>query len=154
MASNGPLYLPIRTGDAEPVDEDRVEPSTTVPSSSDSSNVEGEIQDDQPQPLRRTSTTRSVREREFQPIAAGDRDELYRIASNFASGSLTRTSTKASGLERRDTLYNVNIGDPVLDPSSPEFDPYKWSRMCVQIPFFYDYHSGLEEDKIVRDRER
>lgn len=136
MASNEPLYLPIRAGEAEPVDEDGAKPSTTAPSSSDSSNIEEEIQD-HPQPLQRMTTSNSAREREFQPIAVGDRDELHRIASNFASGSLTRTSTKASGIERRDTLHNVNIGDPVLDPSSPEFDPYKWSRMYVQISFCF-----------------
>ena len=133
MAANEPEYLPIRTGAPHPVDEDRVETEASNIPSSVSSTVE-----DQPQPLLRTSTGRSVREREFQPIAVGDRDELHRIASNFAGagGSLTRTSTKASALERKDTLYNVNIGDPVLDPSSPEFDPYKWSRMYVQNPFF------------------
>ena len=133
MASNEPEFLPIRTGASDPVDEDRVETDASNIPSSGSSNVEG-----QPEPLlRRTTTTRSVREREFQPIAAGDRDELHRIASNFATagGSLTRTSTRGSALERKDTLYNVNIGDPVLDPSSPEFDPYKWSRMYVQNPF-------------------
>lgn len=140
-ANNGPLYLPIRTGSSEAGDEGRVEPAN-IPSSV-SSNVEDkdlELEQDAPQPqlLRRTTTSRSAREREFHPIAAGDRDELHKIASNFAGagGSMTRTSTKGSALERRDTLYNVNIGDPVLDPKSPEFDPYKWSRMYVTLSLF------------------
>jgi ATP-binding cassette, subfamily G (WHITE), member 2, PDR len=130
MATDGeqPEYLPIRTGpsNVEPADSDRVEGSNL--GSSDGSTNVGE----QPQ-LTRTSTSRSARERTFEPIAAGDRDELYKIASNFTGGPVHRTSTAGSALERRDTLYGVNIGDPVLDPRSPEFDPYKWSRMYVQF---------------------
>lgn len=133
MASNEPEYLPIRTGATEAVDDDLVE-APHAPSSDISSAT------DEPQ-LMRIMTSRSAREKretEFQPIAAGDRDELYRIASSFtgAGTAVTRTSTRASGLERRDTLYGVNIGDPVLDPRSSEFDPYKWSRMYVQFPSY------------------
>jgi hypothetical protein len=82
--------------------------------------------------MRRTQTGRSAREtRQFEPIRTGDAEELTRIASSFegAGGSITRTSTARSGLQRRDTLAGVNLGDPVLDPKSPEFDPYKWARM-------------------------
>lgn len=138
MASDEPEYLPIRTGAADPVDDDRVESSNPP---SDITNVE-----EQPQ-LARTPTTRSVREREFQPISAGDRDELQRIASSFAGagGSLTRTSTTASALERKDTLYGVDIGDPVLDPKSPEFNPYKWFRMYVQFLLFGVGCCGIDE---------
>ena len=126
MASDEPEYLPIRTGAAESVDD----PVQGGPSSEISKD---DIEEDPSPHLTRTSTSRSMREREFQPIAVGDRAELHRIASTFAGagGSLTRTSTRASGLERKDTLYNVNIGDPVLDPANPEFDPYKWTRMYV-----------------------
>jgi ATP-binding cassette subfamily G (WHITE) protein 2 (PDR) len=77
-------------------------------------------------------TSRSARERrQFEPIRSGDREELHRIASEFGgSVSLQRTATvQSSRLERKDTLYGVQFGDPVLDPSSPEFDVYKWSRM-------------------------
>lgn len=79
--------------------------------------------------IRRSTTSESVEQhREFEPIAAGDRAALHRLASNLHP-NLTRTSTKGGELQRKDTLYNVNIGDPVLDPSSDQFDPYKWSRM-------------------------
>lgn len=85
--------------------------------------------------LERTETnrtSRSARERrQFEPIRSGDREELRRIASEFSgSVSLQRTATvQSSRLEREDTLYGIQLGDPVLDPSSPEFDVYKWSRM-------------------------
>lgn len=86
------------------------------------------------QNLERSETGRSARERRvFQPINTGDRAELRRLASSFdGSGNLSKQQsnlTTASALERKDTLYNVNIGDKVLDPASPEFDPYKWARM-------------------------
>lgn len=84
--------------------------------------------------LERIETTKSTRERhQFEPVTTRDRDELQRIASAFSGkGGLSRTNTGISGtLERLDTLAGVNIGDPVLDPDSPEFDVYKWSRMFV-----------------------
>lgn len=82
--------------------------------------------------LSRVQTSKSARERrEYEPIRYGDREELSRIASTFGgSVALARTRTGASaGLERQDTLAGVNVGDPVLDPKSPEFDIYKWVRM-------------------------
>jgi hypothetical protein len=77
-------------------------------------------------------TSRSAQERrQFEPIRSGDREELHRLASSFAgSVALQRTITaQSSGLERKDTLAGIQLGDAVLDPSSPEFDVYKWSRM-------------------------
>lgn len=80
-------------------------------------------------------STRTVKERQFEPINPGDREELNRIASTF-----TRTNTNHSrrsqsnagdDLERKDTLAGISAGDAVLDPSSPEFDSYKWARMYV-----------------------
>jgi ATP-binding cassette subfamily G (WHITE) protein 2 (PDR) len=70
-------------------------------------------------------------ERSFQPIIAGDREQLHRIASTFdGSAALGRSNTAASSkLSRQDTLAGVQLGDPVLDPSSPDFNVYKWARM-------------------------
>jgi hypothetical protein len=48
-------------------------------------------------------------------------------------------------LERKDTLYGVDIGDPVLDPKSPEFNPYKWFRMYVQFLLFGVGCCGIDE---------
>ncbi|TAQ88464.1 hypothetical protein B7494_g3247, partial [Chlorociboria aeruginascens] len=89
---------------------------------------------DESEELNRVQTSRSVRERRFEPINSGDRAELERIASTFSGVSFTRTLTNVGGeLERRDTLAGVNVGDPVLDPKSPEFDVYKWSRMMMKL---------------------
>jgi hypothetical protein len=90
-----------------------------------------EIADEKDLRMERTYTSRSARERrEFAPIRAGDAEELTRLASELeGGGSATRTSTRGTELQRRDTLAGINIGDAVLDPKSPEFDPYKWARM-------------------------
>ena len=81
--------------------------------------------------LERTPTSATARERAFEPIHVGDREELHRIASEFGgSAALSRSNTRASSaLQRSDTLAGVELGDPVLDPSSPDFDVYKWARM-------------------------
>jgi ATP-binding cassette, subfamily G (WHITE), member 2, PDR len=97
--------------------------------------------------LNRSQTTRSTRlarERTFEPINAGDRAELHRIASEFGgSVDLVRTATiNSTVLERKDTLAGLEVGDPVLDPTSPEFDPYKWVRM-YGLPT--SSHTNLDE---------
>lgn len=105
--------------------EESVERPVIMPSSS-STDIEDESD------LERIQTTQSVRDRRaFEPIRSGDREELTRIASTFRGDlSLARTRTReSSALERQDTLAGVNVGDPVLDPKSPEFDVYKWTRM-------------------------
>lgn len=79
--------------------------------------------------LVKTQTSATARERQFEPIRAGDREELHRLAS-----TLGRTESYIStpdALERVDTLAGVQIGDSVLDPTSPDFDVYKWARMWV-----------------------
>jgi hypothetical protein len=91
-----------------------------------------EIWDEKDLRIYRTQTSKSTRERrEFAPIRTGDAEELTRIATSLegVGGSLTRTSTKGEELQRRDTLAGINVGDSVLDPKSPDFDPYKWARM-------------------------
>ena len=89
----------------------------------------------------------------FEPIHSGDREALTRLASNFTGGeSLNRRSTGAGDeLSRRDTLYNVNVGDAVLDPRSPEFDVYKWSRMYVpSCPCATSTADGVQVDETHR----
>lgn len=93
-----------------------------------------EMEDDKDLQMQRTQTSRSVRERrQFAPIRTGDAEELTRIATlmegDGASVAAARTSTRGSELQRRDTLAGINVGDSVLDPKSPDFDPYKWARM-------------------------
>lgn len=95
------------------------------------SSTAAEMEDEKDLRIQRTQTSRSARERrEFAPIRAGDAEELTRLATELdGGGSVTRTSTRGSELQRRDTLAGINLGDSVLDPKSPEFDPYKWARM-------------------------
>ena len=97
------------------------------------SSTAAEVDDEKSLRIQRTQTSRSARERrEFAPIRAGDAEELTRIATKLeGEGSITRTSTRGGELQRKDTLAGVNVGDAVLDPKSPEFDPYKWARMRV-----------------------
>jgi len=76
---------------------------------------------------------------QFEPIHAGDRQQLVRLASSYRTTSLNRhssvgrrSSIQNNDLERKDTLAGVEIGDPVLDPSSDKFDAYKWARMLMR----------------------
>ena len=87
--------------------------------------------------LERSHTTRSTRlsrEKTFESINPGDRAALVRIASEFGGNAeLVRSATRQSTvLERQDTLAGLEFGDAVLDPSSPEFDIYKWIRMVCE----------------------
>ncbi|KAH6669801.1 putative ABC transporter CDR4 [Halenospora varia] len=110
--------------------ENEIEKPARMPSADSSTDI------DEHDTIERMDTRGTRRERTFEPILSGGREELTRIASQFGGGSvnLTRTLTRASsGLERRDTLAGVELGDPVLDPSSPEFDIYKWSRMLMRL---------------------
>lgn len=78
--------------------------------------------------LEKVETSRSVRERRFEPIHAGDAEELHRIATNMSNSKSFRSSTRrnTNDLERLDTLAGIDLGNPVLDPASEEFDVYKW----------------------------
>ena len=96
------------------------------------SSTAGELDDEKDLRIRRTQTSRSTRERRFTPIRAGDAMELTRLATELEDGgSVQRTSTVGSALQRRDTLAGINLEDAVLDPKSPEFNPYVWVRMWV-----------------------
>lgn len=136
MASTNPTheFAPIRTENilsdetSHLYPEHEIERPQPIASDSSDSIVEDE------EKLSRTQTSRSARERrgEFQPIFSGDREQLQRLASQYGgSVALSRTNTHPpSDLERKDTLAGVKIGDSILDPNSPEFDLYKWLRMC------------------------
>jgi len=130
-------YRPERTenilsGNGDDSIEKGERPALVPAQSSSSTNVE--LEDDVGE-LKKIQTSRTTRtERNFEPISPGDRAQLTRLASNFSvvgDGSMTRSSTRGSNLTRKDTLYGVDVGNPVLDPKSPEFDPYKWSRLLV-----------------------
>jgi ATP-binding cassette, subfamily G (WHITE), member 2, PDR len=61
----------------------------------------------------------------FQPIRAGDREELARIASSF---SQRRPST----LGRLNTIDMLSTDDPRIDPTSTKFEAYLWARRMLQ----------------------
>ncbi|TVY36705.1 Multidrug resistance protein, partial [Lachnellula occidentalis] len=106
--------------------------SETIPSTS---STDGKTEVEDPIPIERVETGRSTTERHFEPVRVGDREQLTRIASEFGgSVALHRTNTRgSSALERVDTLHGVKVGDSVLDPSSPDFDVYKWTRMVMRL---------------------
>lgn len=78
-------------------------------------------------------TNETAREKEFEEITAGDRQELQRIATSFGGSQLGRTLTNATGendeLEKQHTLTGVKLGDSTLDPNSPDFDVIRWTKM-------------------------
>lgn len=83
--------------------------------------------------LQPSRTNETIREREFGQIRPGDREQLEKIASNFGGSQLGRTLTKSTdrnhGLEKQHTLTGVKLGDSTLDPSSPDFDVIRWTKM-------------------------
>ena len=104
--------------------------ASNTPSDSGTTSGEDEIEE-----LGRTgtnATSRTVREREFEPICAGDREELTRLATTFSRReSVLSVQNIGDEIKRKDTLAGIELGDSVLDPTSPDFDAYKWARMYV-----------------------
>lgn len=89
---------------------------------------------------------------------ADEDDTLYEAIRTFSSPNdeadnahvaalLSRSSSHQGGsgaqLERRDTLAGLQLGDPVLDPTKPEFNFYKWARMFMKL---------MEDEGIKRTR--
>ncbi|RDL33925.1 putative ABC1 transport protein [Venustampulla echinocandica] len=81
------------------------------------------------------STGASSRERQFEHVAPEDRAELHRIASSIGgSVAFARSqSIPSATIEQRNMLVGMETGDPVLDPTSPRFDVYKWTKMIVRL---------------------
>lgn len=107
-----------------PIAQNEGEPLAITRTSSIETSVDGI---EEVEKLGKIQTSATARERQFEPIRAGDREELCRLAS-----TLGRTESYIStpeALERVDTLAGIQIGDSVLDPTSPDFDAYKWARM-------------------------
>lgn len=69
----------------------------------------------------------------FEHMRPEDRAELSRIASNFPRRGTDSGVSGMESMERRDTLEDVELGDPVLDPNSDQFDHYKWARMMLKL---------------------
>ncbi|KAJ5082669.1 hypothetical protein N7532_011712 [Penicillium argentinense] len=97
--------------------------------------AEASASSQEPERLSRSSSEALPEEnRIFEHIRDEDREELTRIASNFPRHRATDSGVGTmGGIERKDTLENVELGDPVLDPTSDQFDHYKWARMMLKL---------------------
>ncbi|PYH99374.1 hypothetical protein BO71DRAFT_369301 [Aspergillus ellipticus CBS 707.79] len=60
------------------------------------------------------------------------RAELTRLASNFPRRQSTTTEAGV-GIQRKDTIDDLELCDPVLDPTSDQFDQHKWVRMILKL---------------------
>ncbi|EAA66292.1 hypothetical protein AN1174.2 [Aspergillus nidulans FGSC A4] len=70
----------------------------------------------------------------FDEINPGGRAELTRIASNFARRTSTAASTTTGkGIERMDTVDEMTLEDPAFDPTSDQFNHYKWARKIMKL---------------------
>ena len=71
-------------------------------------------------------------------------EDFARIATALSTHQTREAPERAeTGLERKDTLAGIKFGDPVLDPTKPEFNFYKWVRMFMRT---------MEEEDIKRPR--
>ncbi|KAI9742381.1 MAG: GTPase-activating protein [Claussenomyces sp. TS43310] len=110
------------------------EPGSSKSPSKERAQDYDEDDDDYDGTLDMVRTTTTFRERRFEPVRAGDREELTRLASNFhRTHSGLSEQTLGEALERADTLAGVKLGDPVLNPNSTHFDVYKWARMFMRL---------------------
>ncbi|KAI9889725.1 MAG: hypothetical protein M1814_005024 [Vezdaea aestivalis] len=87
---------------------------------------------------------------QYEEINAGDRNEIVRLASKlsrtFSPSNPAHNPDPAHDVEslgKIDTLAGLSAGDPVLDPTKPEFDIYKWVRF---------YLSSLEAEEVPQKR--
>ncbi|KAJ5127187.1 hypothetical protein N7448_007966 [Penicillium atrosanguineum] len=70
----------------------------------------------------------------FEHIRAEDRQELSRIASEFPRHRATDSGVGGmEDMERKDTLADLELDDPVLDPTGDQFEHYKWARMMLKL---------------------
>lgn len=77
----------------------------------------------------------------LRAFASGDSGfEHVRSASALSQQDTPERAPRAGqSLQRQDTIAGINPGDPVIDPTKPEFDFYKWTRMFLKL---------MEEDDI------
>jgi hypothetical protein len=51
----------------------------------------------------------------------------------MSATSRANSIADGSHIERFATLCGVNMDDPILDPTKPEFDMYMWARMFIKL---------------------
>lgn len=124
-------------------------PSSASSISSVSSSEEGRFDSAQRPAIQRTRTARQEDVYElaptFEPIKTQQTNDDSRDAIRELNSLLTRTESYRSyqgrrdgrdeekALERQDTIANLELTDPRLDPNKPEFDFFTWVRMFMKI---------------------
>ncbi|KKK17140.1 ATP-binding cassette transporter [Aspergillus rambellii] len=83
--------------------------------------------------LRRESNVGYYDNPVFEEINSERKTELARIASNFHRRSTAESGVSRKTLERKDTIDEMSLDDPVFDPTSDQFDHYKWARMMIKL---------------------
>ena len=99
--------------------------------SSESLTVAGEKEDISHQ----ASSSSDTPERHFEPIHAGDPIELVHIASQIArttSNTSRGQNEYVQALQKEVSLAPLDNRTFAVDPTSPDFDVYKWARMLVR----------------------
>ncbi|KAF5016650.1 hypothetical protein F66182_11606, partial [Fusarium sp. NRRL 66182] len=71
----------------------------------------------------------------FEPVRPGDREELTRIASSLSSSRRPsiRGRRDSAPITRMDTVDEMALEDPRIDPGNNKFDPYLWSRKRLRL---------------------
>ncbi|EEA27208.1 ABC multidrug transporter, putative [Talaromyces marneffei ATCC 18224] len=70
----------------------------------------------------------------FEPVRPGDREELTRIASSISSRRPSTLSRRDSApITRMDTIDEMALEDPRIDPRDEKFDAYLWSRKRLRL---------------------
>ncbi|KAL5336945.1 ABC-2 type transporter-domain-containing protein [Aspergillus crustosus] len=69
----------------------------------------------------------------FEEINPEGKAELARIASNFPRRTTSTSAVSGKGLQRMDTVDEMALEDPVFDPTSDQFDHYKWARKMIKM---------------------
>jgi len=95
--------------------------------------LDDEGKEETEEPLGELQRTNTINRDVYEPINAGDRETLSRLASHVSRQKSYRRSTSTGGdLERQDTIDFLEADDPMFDPSSPKFDLNKWIRMSMR----------------------
>jgi ABC-type ATPase with predicted acetyltransferase domain len=77
-------------------------------------------------PTGRASSSNSI----DKITEADSPQEVGAVASNATVA--TNNAGKRTELTDIATLHNIDFGDPVLDPSSPDFDVYEWAKTVMR----------------------
>ncbi|KAL2818268.1 ABC-2 type transporter-domain-containing protein [Aspergillus granulosus] len=70
----------------------------------------------------------------FEEINPEGKAELARIASNFPRRPTSFSAASSKGIiQRMDTVDEMALEDPAFDPTSGQFDHYKWARKMMKL---------------------